>query len=228
MKTAAAVPPADHIQVIATRPERTWKPKESAVAGWRRPIGGPACLSYVLNRLPAMSTLWTPSGEHPVDRDRSGDAESSAGSSSGSSAATARGDSRSPGARAGESGRAPQGTPPDRSSPEDEQHLEELRRQLANAPADVVVANHCFGLFELAGVYLSQAPPKLEQARLAIDAFGAVIEGVAGRLGETESTLRDALAQIRMAFVQISGAEQAAGGSPSTSTSGNGAEHGGS
>ena len=55
----------------------------------------------------------------------------------------------------------------------------------------MVIANHCFGLFELAGVYLSQSPPRLEQARLAIDAFGAVVEGVGGRLGETEGTLRD-------------------------------------
>jgi len=77
----------------------------------------------------------------------------------------------------------------------------------------VVIANHCFGLFELAGVYLSQSPPRLEQARLAIDAFGAVVEGVGGRLGETEGTLRDALAQIRLAFVQISGAQRAGVGS---------------
>ncbi len=97
-------------------------------------------------------------------------------------------------------------------SPEDAAHLDELRRQLASAPAEVVVANHCFGLFELAGVYLSQSPPRLEQARLAIDAFGAVVEGVGGRLGETEGTLRDALAQIRLAFVQISGAQRAGGG----------------
>lgn len=153
-----------------------------------------------------MSTLWTPSGEHPVERGRTGSPPSP----------PASGDAPPP------SGGAP---PPDpEAAPEDVARLEELRRQLADAPAEVVVANHCFGLFELAGVYLSQTPPRLEQARLAIDAFGAVVEGVGGRLGETEGTLRDALAQIRMAFVQISGAEQA--GAQGAPAPGNGAEGG--
>jgi hypothetical protein len=74
----------------------------------------------------------------------------------------------------------------------------------------VVVANHCFGLFELAAVYLSLEEPRLEQARLAIDALGAVVESLEGRLGEPESSLRDALAQIRLAFVQIGAAHGAA------------------
>ncbi len=81
--------------------------------------------------------------------------------------------------------------------------VEALRRQLADAPAEVVVANHCYGLFELAAVYLSSAPPRLESGRLAIDALGALIEGLAGRLGDAEAELREALAQIRLAFVQI-------------------------
>jgi hypothetical protein len=38
---------------------------------------------------------------------------------------------------------------------------------------------------------------------LAIDALGALVEGLAGRLGDAEPSLVDALAQIRMAFVQI-------------------------
>jgi hypothetical protein len=153
-----------------------------------------------------MSTLWTPSGEHPVGRERPGQPAGPEGAPPGAPPAGggAPGD---PGDRGG-----PPGDRPDAPSPEDAEHLDELRRQLASAPAEVVVANHCFGLFELAGVYLSQSPPRLEQARLAIDAFGAVVEGVGGRLGEVEGTLRDALAQIRLAFVQISGAQQAATG----------------
>ena len=38
----------------------------------------------------------------------------------------------------------------------------------------------------------------------------ALVLGLQGRLGEAEATLKDALAQLRMAFVQLS--EQAAGG----------------
>lgn len=88
-------------------------------------------------------------------------------------------------------------------SPED---VEALRRQLAEAPADVVVANHCYGLFELAALYLSAAPPRLDQAKIAIDALGFIVDGLGERLGEAHASLRDALAQLRLAFVQISAA----------------------
>ena len=66
------------------------------------------------------------------------------------------------------------------------------------------MANHAYGLFELAAIHLSQQPPRLDQARLAVDAMAALVEGLGGRLGEAEPSLRDALAQIRLAFVQIS------------------------
>lgn len=82
-------------------------------------------------------------------------------------------------------------------------HLEELRSQLLATPAEVVVANHAYGLFELAAIHLSQRPPQLGEARLAIDAMGAMVEGLSGRLGDAEPSLRDALAQIRVAYVQI-------------------------
>jgi hypothetical protein len=83
--------------------------------------------------------------------------------------------------------------------------LEELRGQLLGTPAEVVVANHAYGLFELAAIHLSQQPPRLDQARLAVDAMGVLVEGLAGRLGDAEPSLRDALMQIRLAFVQIGG-----------------------
>ena len=88
--------------------------------------------------------------------------------------------------------------------------MEELRQQLLATPASVVIANHAFGLFELAALHLSQQPPNLEQAKLAIDAFGALVEGLTGRLDAAESQLVDGLAQLRMAFVQINAAVQAA------------------
>ena len=82
----------------------------------------------------------------------------------------------------------------------------ELRRQLAETPAAVVVTNHCFGLFELAALHLSLQPPQLDEAQVAIDALGAVVDGLAGRLGQDEDTLRDGLAQLRMAYVQLKAA----------------------
>ena len=80
-----------------------------------------------------------------------------------------------------------------------------MRAQLANTPAEVVVANHCYGLFELAAIYLSQTPPMLFQARLAIDGLGYLLDGLKGRLGEAEPSLHESLSQLRLAFVRLEG-----------------------
>ena len=124
-----------------------------------------------------MSSLWTPGGEHPVAR------------------------------------------PDENAAPKDEPRLEDLspeereqvesmaremaavREQLASVPAAVVVANHLMGLYELGSIHLSQQPPNLAEASVAIDALGAVVDKLPGRLGETEATMRDALHQIRLAYV---------------------------
>lgn len=90
--------------------------------------------------------------------------------------------------------------------------MEELRRQLLATPAAVVIANHAYGLFELAAIHLSEQPPHLDDARLAVDALGALVGALGERLGEAGSALHDALAQIRLAFVQISGNATAANG----------------
>lgn len=82
--------------------------------------------------------------------------------------------------------------------------MAELSEQMAHTPAELVVANHAYGLFELAALHLSLQPPQLDQARIAIDALAALVEGLAGRLGEAEPQLIDGLSQLRMAFVEIS------------------------
>ena len=84
-----------------------------------------------------------------------------------------------------------------------------MRAQLAHTPAEVVVANHCYGLFELAAIYLSQSPPMLFQARLAIDGLGFLVDGLRGRLGEAEPALLESLSQLRLAFVSLEGVEEA-------------------
>jgi hypothetical protein len=134
-----------------------------------------------------MSSLWTPSGEHFPEKE----------------------DGATPPASPPPGGSAP----PDESEPlsaEAQAEIDAMRQQLANSPAEVVVANHCYGLFELAAVYLSQTPPMLFQARLAIDGLGALLDGLKGRLGEAEPSLLDALSQLRLAFVQLEGVERAA------------------
>jgi len=87
-----------------------------------------------------------------------------------------------------------------------EEVLAETRQRLAQVPAEVVVVNHAMGLYELAAIHLSSQPANLLESALAIDAFACLVEGLGERLGPDVATLRDALNQIRLAFVQIKGA----------------------
>lgn len=132
-----------------------------------------------------MGTLWTPDGERQVGRPAASSDPEPQGSRRGAEDASGR----------------------------DEEVLAEqlaaMRAELANSPAEVVVANHCYGLFELAALYLSQQPAQLDEARLAIDALGSLVDGLQGRLGEAESPLREGLSQLRLAYVQIEGASRA-------------------
>jgi hypothetical protein len=134
-----------------------------------------------------MSSLWTPSGEHFPKKE-------------------AQDAAPPPFDLAGDT----DGTGPDGGISEEEaqRRVEQMREQLASTPAEIVVANHCYGLFELAAIYLSQSPPMLFQARLAIDALGYLLDGLRGRLGETENALHESLSQLRLAFVRLEGSER--------------------
>jgi hypothetical protein len=99
-----------------------------------------------------------------------------------------------------------------------EAELADVQRQLLETPASVIIANHAIGLFQLAALHLNQQPPNFIDAQLAIDALGSLVEGLGDRLGPDEEPLRDALAQIRLAFVQI----KSAGGAPPQADAGEG------
>jgi hypothetical protein len=138
-----------------------------------------------------VSTLWTPGGERPVG-------------------------GQAPTAPAAEAGRPATEGAEQLSEEELQAKMEELRQQLADAPAELVVANHCFGLFELAALHLSLQPPRLPQARLAIDALSILLDGLAGRLGSEEQQLREGLSSLRLAYVQIERSQgEGAGAAPS-------------
>ena len=140
-----------------------------------------------------MSSLWTPDGEHPV----------------------------------GAGGPAHHGHPDvdhgdepevafEDLSPEEQaevrrmaEELAEVQREVAATPAATIVANHLMGFYELGAIHLSQDPPNFAEAAVAIDAMAGVVEKLPGRLGENEQVLRDALAQIRMAFVSLKNAASA-------------------
>jgi hypothetical protein len=83
--------------------------------------------------------------------------------------------------------------------------LNDVREQLLQYPAEGVVANHAIGLYELGAIHLSAQPPNLADAALAIDALACLVEGLGERLGEQAPVLADALANIRLAFVQVKG-----------------------
>ncbi|MFZ6002714.1 MAG: hypothetical protein ACOYXM_02170 [Actinomycetota bacterium] len=137
-------------------------------------------------------TLWTPGGEHTPERE-------------------------------------PRPDPPQPSEPPDLSDLSEeerarllamqeemaaVREQLLSAPASVVVANHAMGLYELAAIHLTAETPKLVEASLAIDALAAIVEGLKDRLGDAEPTLRDALTQLRAAYVEVRGRSTASDSAP--------------
>ena len=81
--------------------------------------------------------------------------------------------------------------------------LAEARQRLAETPAAEVIANHVMGIYELAAIHLSNQPPGLDEAKVAIDAMAAILSSLENRLGQNEAVLKDALSQMQMAFVQI-------------------------
>ena len=132
-----------------------------------------------------MSSLWTPDGEREVTTSGTTDP---GGASAGVHSPTTHQESEL------------------ETSRRVVEEMEALEAELLAAPAEEVIANHCYGLFQLAAIHLGHQPPNLPAARLAIDAFGAIVEGLDSRLGAPAETLRDGLAQLRLAFVQISAA----------------------
>ena len=138
-----------------------------------------------------MSSIWTPSGEYQPKDEPDGPATVAA-----------------PGTDAGDE-RA-QGEP---ITAEELEALRKLHEQLRATPAVDVVANHVVQLFQLALVYLgagaapesADAAPAadLVQAAIVIDAMAAIVDGLGPRLGDHEQTLRDALTQLQLLWVEI-------------------------
>jgi len=136
-----------------------------------------------------MSTFWTPSGERPIPHDESPVAPPEAPDRGGA------------------------GRGPDEEYSEEEMQAEmmAMQEQLLGTPAAVVVANHGIGMLELAALHLGQQPPNLADASVAIDGLAGLLDAVGARMGPNEAPLRQALHQLRMAFLE---AKSAAGGAP--------------
>ena len=126
-----------------------------------------------------MSSIWTPSGEHPQNP--------------------------APGEPGDEEALTPE------QIAEVEAEMFRARADLAGVPVADIVANHAVGLWQLAVLHLTPDPgsdgrpmePRLDEAGLAIDAFAALVDGLGDRLAPNDEALKDALAQLRLAFVQV-------------------------
>ncbi len=135
-----------------------------------------------------MSTLWTPGGERPI--------------------------SNTPSSDAAEAGPGPDQAEQPELTPEQQEQaramaadLSEARARLLETEVSTVLVNHALGIYELAAIHLTAEKPNFDEAKLAIDGLAALVEGLEGRLGEGEETLREALHQAQMAFVQRNNAE---------------------
>lgn len=132
-------------------------------------------------------SLWTPDGEVPMDRsDQAQNPASSASEMLG-------------------------GPEFDQLSPEDQARaaemvarMAEVQRQLLSVPAAQIVVNHLMGLYELAAVHLDQSDPQFEEALIAIDAMGAVLEVTEDRLGEAGVEMREALTVLQTFYLRRS------------------------
>ncbi len=80
--------------------------------------------------------------------------------------------------------------------------MTEARARLLETEAATIISNHAFGIYELAAIHVTADDPDMKEGRLAIDALEALITGIPGRLGEAEETLNDALANIKLVYVQ--------------------------
>jgi hypothetical protein len=127
-----------------------------------------------------VSSLWTPSGDHVPEPEPGSQAEPQ-----GHAAPTGSADSVDEAAIAAE--------------------MERVRAELAATPVTDIVANHALGLWQLAVLHLTPEgePPNLDEAGLAIDAMAALVDGLGDRLGANAEPLREALTQLRLAFVQL-------------------------
>jgi hypothetical protein len=100
------------------------------------------------------------------------------------------------------------------------EQLEQLREQLASVPAGAVVAEAAMPLVTMAQMRLGLPAEQyarfrdLDAARLLIDALGGLLSATEGRLGAPEPGLRDALANLRLAFAEV--AATAGGAGPGT------------
>jgi hypothetical protein len=121
-----------------------------------------------------VSGLWTPSGEHVPEPDPASGGDDVVGD--------------------------------EELDPEVAEELRRVRAEIAATPVEDLVARHAVGLWELAVLHLSpdeDRPLRLDQAAMAIDAMGGIVDALGDRLGAHAAALRTAVSELRLAFVEV-------------------------
>jgi hypothetical protein len=97
-------------------------------------------------------------------------------------------------------------------TPEEIEAALEHARAVLHTPVIEHIGGHAMALFELAALHLEREAatggaeqPDLAEAALAIDAMAALVQGLGERLEPYRAQLENAVNQLRMAFVQLSG-----------------------
>jgi hypothetical protein len=133
-----------------------------------------------------VSSLWTPYGEEPVPPAGSGSPPPSGGTGGG-----------------------PGGEPPGDQGPEDidPEQMREMLTRLAETPVEAIVTQFAVELQEIAVLHLglsAERPQSLAQAAIALDAMGALVDALGDRLGPNAEPLRQAVAALRLGYVEVS------------------------
>ena len=135
-----------------------------------------------------MSSLWTPYGEDPVPPAGSGSPPGGG-----------------PGGPPGGGGPGPgPGSGPDDIDPE---QMREMLTRLAETPVEAIVTQFAVELQEIAVLHLGLSAERAEslaQAAMAVDAMGALVDALGDRLGPNADPLRQAVAALRLGYVEVS------------------------
>ena len=87
-------------------------------------------------------------------------------------------------------------------TPEQEEQARRFAQEIRDTPSRDWVLNAAVTLVNVAATKLDAG--LVEEAQVAIDALSGIVDAVGARLGETEAPLRHTVAQLKMAYAQVS------------------------
>ena len=85
-------------------------------------------------------------------------------------------------------------------TPQQEEEMRQVAQQIAETPSLEWVVNTAVTLANVAGTKLDLGA--VDDARLAVDALAALVNGLGPELGQAEAPLRQTVAQLQMAYAQ--------------------------